>query len=44
MFVALLVDLDSTEAKVFIAAAGVLFVPGALITLATVRHRVGPPR
>ncbi len=44
LFAALLVDLDSTEAKVFIAIAGALFVPGALVTLVTVRRRLGPPR
>jgi hypothetical protein len=41
---ALFVDLDSTAAKIFIAAAGILFVPGAIVTLATVRRRVGAPR
>lgn len=41
---ALFVDLDSREAKWFIAVAALLFVPGALLTLATVRHRLGPPR
>lgn len=40
---ALAVDLDSTAAKVLMAAAAVLFVPGAILTLAWVRYRVGPP-
>jgi hypothetical protein len=44
MFAALFVDLDSTGAKALIAVAGGLFVPGAILTLVTVRHRVGPPR
>jgi hypothetical protein len=44
MFGALFVDLDSSEAKAFIAVAAALFVPGALLTLATVRRRLGPPR
>jgi hypothetical protein len=39
----LAVDLDSTEAKVLIAAAAVLFVPGALVTYVWMRSRV-PPR
>jgi uncharacterized membrane protein YjjP (DUF1212 family) len=40
---ALAVDLDSTAAKVLIAASAVLFVPGALLTYAWMRMRV-PPR
>jgi hypothetical protein len=43
MLAALFVDLDSTQAKVLIATAGALFVPGAILTLVTVRRRVGPP-
>ncbi len=39
----LAVDLDSTEAKVLIAAAAVLFVPGSLVTYVWMRSRV-PPR
>jgi uncharacterized membrane protein YjjP (DUF1212 family) len=41
---ALAVELDSTAAKVLMVAAAVLFVPGALITLAMVRRIAGPPR
>ena len=41
---ALAVELDSTAAKVLMVAAVVLFVPGAFITLATVRRIAGPPR
>jgi hypothetical protein len=44
MFAALAVDLDSTAAKVLMAAAAILFVPGALLTLAVLRHTLGPPR
>ena len=44
MLAALAVDLDSTAAKVLMAAAAILFVPGAYITLALVRHIAGPPR
>jgi hypothetical protein len=40
----LAVELDSTAAKVLMAAAAILFVPGAIITLGWVRARVGPPR
>jgi hypothetical protein len=39
----LAVDLDSTEAKVLMVAAAVLFVPGALVTYVWMRARV-PPR
>lgn len=44
MLAALAVSLDSTAAKVLMAAAAVLFVPGAILSLALVRHTVGPPR
>ena len=44
MLAALAVDLDSTAAKVLMAAAAILFVPGAYITLALVRRIAGPPR
>ena len=44
MLGALAVDLGSTAAKVLMAAAAILFVPGAYITLALVRHIAGPPR
>lgn len=43
MIAALAVDLDSTEAKALMAAAAVLFVPGAYVTLAMVRRLAGPP-
>lgn len=43
MLAALAVELDSTAAKVLMAVAAVLFVPGALITLALVRRVAGPP-
>ncbi len=43
MFGALAVDLDSTAAKALMAAAAILFVPGALITLTMLRRRAGPP-
>ena len=43
MIAGLAVDLDSTEAKVLMAAAAVLFVPGALLTYVWMRMRV-PPR
>lgn len=39
----LAVDLDSTEAKVLMVVAAVLFVPGALVTYVWMRARV-PPR
>jgi len=41
---ALVVELDSTAAKMLMVAAVVLFVPGAFITLAVVRKIAGPPR
>ncbi|MSO58146.1 MAG: hypothetical protein EXQ77_03795 [Thermoleophilia bacterium] len=40
---ALAVELDSTGAKVLMAAAAVLFFPGGYLTLASVRRHV-PPR
>jgi uncharacterized membrane protein YjjP (DUF1212 family) len=44
MLAAIAVNLDSTAAKVLMAAAAILFVPGAYITLALVRRIAGPPR
>ncbi len=44
MLAALAVSLDSTAAKVMMAAAAALFVPGAFMTLALVRRVAGPPR
>lgn len=41
---ALAVDLESRAAKTLMAAAAILFVPGAYITLALVRRIAGPPR
>ena len=43
LLAALTVDLQSTAAKALMAAAGVLFVPGAYVTLALVRRIAGPP-
>jgi uncharacterized membrane protein YjjP (DUF1212 family) len=43
MFGALSVSLDSRPARVLMAAAAVLFVPGAFLTLALVRRAAGPP-
>jgi hypothetical protein len=43
MLAGLAVDLDSTAAKIFIAAAACLFVPGVLLTYGWMRSRV-PPR
>jgi len=43
MLAALSVDLDSTAAKALMAAAAILFVPGAYLTLALVRRVAGPP-
>ncbi len=43
MLSALAVDLDSTAAKVLMAAAAILFLPGALATLVLVRRVAGPP-
>jgi hypothetical protein len=42
MVAGLAVDLDSTAAKVFIAVAAGLFVPGALLTYAWMRARIPP--
>jgi hypothetical protein len=43
MVAGLAVDLDSSAAKVFIAAAACLFVSGALLTYVWMRQRI-PPR
>jgi hypothetical protein len=43
MIAGLAVDLDSKAAKLFIAAAACLFVPGVLLTYVWMRSRV-PPR
>ena len=43
MIAGVAVDLDSTAAKVFIAVAACLFVPGALLTYVWMRQRI-PPR
>ena len=40
---ALLVDLDSTAAKVLMVVSACLFVPGVLVTFVWMRTRVGPP-
>ncbi|HEY7381885.1 MAG TPA: hypothetical protein VH572_11790 [Gaiella sp.] len=39
----LAVELDSAAAKVLMAVAAILFVPGSLLTLGWVRARLGPP-
>jgi hypothetical protein len=44
LLAALAVDLDSTAAKALMAASAIAFVPGAILTLAFVRRRLGPPR
>lgn len=44
MLAAAAVDFDSLAAKVLMAAAAIMFVPGAYITLALVRRIAGPPR
>lgn len=44
MFAALAVDLDSTAARALMGAAAILFVPGAILTLGTLRHKLGPPQ
>lgn len=44
LLAALAVELDSTAARVLMALAAVFFVPGALLMLAWVRVRMGPPR
>ncbi|HWO81014.1 hypothetical protein [Gaiella sp.] len=43
MVAGLAVDLDSTEAKILMAASAVFFVPGALLTYTWMRMRM-PPR
>jgi hypothetical protein len=40
----LAVDLDSTAARALMAASAIVFVPGAILTLAFVRRHLGPPR
>jgi len=40
----LAVDIRTVAARVLIAIAGILFVPGAFLTLAYVRRHVGPPQ
>lgn len=42
MLAGLAVDLRSDTAKALIAAAGILFVPGAILTLVYVRRYYGP--
>ena len=42
MVAGLAVDLDSSAAKVFIAVAACLFVPGALLTYVWMRSRIPP--
>lgn len=42
MLAGLAVDIDSGAAKALIAAAGILFVPGAILTLIYVRRYYGP--
>jgi hypothetical protein len=42
MVAGIAVDLDSTAAKVFIATAACLFVPGALFTYVWMRSRIPP--
>ncbi|WP_411277051.1 hypothetical protein [Gaiella sp.] len=44
MLAALAVEFDSTAARILMAAAAILFVPGAYVTLALVRRLAGPPR
>lgn len=44
MLAALAVDLDSTAARALMAAAAILFVPGAILTLVFVRRYYGPGR
>ena len=44
MLAALAVDIDSSAAKVLMAAAAVAFVPGAFMSLALARRVAGPPR
>ena len=38
------VDFDSRPARILMAGAAIVFVPGAYITLALVRRIAGPPR
>jgi hypothetical protein len=40
----LAVDLDSTAARALIATGGILFLPGAFLTLVYVRRYYGPGR
>jgi len=42
MVAGLAVDLDSTEAKILMAASAVFFVPGALLTYTWMRMRMRP--
>ena len=42
MVAGIAVDLDSTAAKVFIAVAACLFVPGVLLTFVGMRSRIPP--
>jgi hypothetical protein len=44
LLAALAVDLDSGAARALMAAAAILFVPGALLTLVYVRRYYGPGR
>jgi hypothetical protein len=44
MLAGLAVDLDSTAAKVLIALAAALFLPGVLLTYVWMRVRMEPPR
>jgi hypothetical protein len=44
MLAALAVDLNSGGARALMAAAAILFVPGALLTLVYVRRYYGPGR
>jgi len=44
LLAALAFEIDSTTAKVLMAAAALFFVPGAFMTLALVRRIAGPPR
>lgn len=44
MLAAMAVDLDSSAAKALMAAAAILFVPGAFLTLVYVRRYYGPGR
>ena len=41
---AMAVDIESGAAKVLMAASAVVFVPGAVLTLAFVRRYMGAPR